>query len=236
MMAAFIVAVQGTVGQAVLLGLSAMISHTAIVWVVALGGQFLGRSLYTPATEPYLQIASAVLIFAVALWMIGRAARERQSAAMDHHQHDHAHGHPHEHDHGYAHIGSGGLALALDAHARAHAQDISRRFQNRYVTTGQIIVFGLTGGLVPCPAAITILLLCLQLKQIGLGALLVGFFSIGLAVTMVSAGAIASLSVSHIRKRWSGFDDFASRAPYGSGVVMALIALHMAASGLIALA
>ena len=36
MMAAFIVAIRGTVGQAVLLGLSATVSHTAIVWVVAL--------------------------------------------------------------------------------------------------------------------------------------------------------------------------------------------------------
>src|ERR1700741_4506704 len=38
MMAAFIIAVRGTVGQAVLLGLCATISHTAVVWVIALGG------------------------------------------------------------------------------------------------------------------------------------------------------------------------------------------------------
>jgi hypothetical protein len=44
-----------------------------------------------------------------------------------------------------------------------------RRFSSRSVTTGQIVMFGLTGGLIPCPAAITVLLLCLQLKQITLG-------------------------------------------------------------------
>jgi nickel/cobalt exporter len=38
MMAAFIVAVRGTVAQAVLLGVAATISHTAIVWAVALTG------------------------------------------------------------------------------------------------------------------------------------------------------------------------------------------------------
>ncbi|VFT51793.1 high-affinity nickel-transporter [Pseudomonas aeruginosa] len=43
-----------------------------------------------------------------------------------------------------------------------HANDIRNRFNNRNVTTGQIILFGLTGGLIPCPAAITVLLLCLQ--------------------------------------------------------------------------
>src|SRR5882757_5245330 len=43
MMAAFIVAIRGTVKQAVLLGLSATVSHTAIVWLVALAGMYIGR-------------------------------------------------------------------------------------------------------------------------------------------------------------------------------------------------
>jgi len=38
MMAAFIIAVRGTIAQAVLLGLAATISHTAVVWLVAFGG------------------------------------------------------------------------------------------------------------------------------------------------------------------------------------------------------
>lgn len=119
----------------------------------------------------------------------------------------------------------------MDAHARAHASDIARRFQSRTVTNWQILMFGLTGGLIPCPAAITVLLLCLQIKQLTLGAVLVVCFSIGLAVTMVSAGVLASLSVRHVRKRWSGFDTFARRAPYASGALMLLIALYMAYSG-----
>ena len=98
-----------------------------------------------------------------------------------------------------------------------------------------IIIFGLTGGLIPCPAAITVLLLCLQLKQIILGVALVALFSIGLAVTMVSAGVIASLSVKHIQTRWSGFSVVARRAPYASSGLMVLIALYMGISGLIAL-
>lgn len=57
MMAAFIIAVRGTVRQAVLLGLSATLSHTAVVWTVALAGQYLGRNWGTEATEPYVQLA-----------------------------------------------------------------------------------------------------------------------------------------------------------------------------------
>ncbi len=60
MMAAFIIAVRGTVQQAVLLGLAATLSHTAVVWIIALGGQYLGQEWGTEATEPYFQLASGL--------------------------------------------------------------------------------------------------------------------------------------------------------------------------------
>src|SRR6476619_6863951 len=66
MMAAFIVAVRGTVAQAILLGLAATVSHTAVVWAVAMGGLYLGRNLDVEASEPYFQVASAALIIAIA--------------------------------------------------------------------------------------------------------------------------------------------------------------------------
>src|SRR5664280_3146346 len=69
MMAAFIIAVRGTVTQAVLLGLAATASHTAIVWIIALAGLHFGAQWNTEATEPYLQIVSAVLILGVAFWI-----------------------------------------------------------------------------------------------------------------------------------------------------------------------
>src|SRR5215470_7685528 len=89
MMAAFIIAIRGTVAQAVLLGLSAAISHTAVVWVVALGGQYLGRGLHAEAIEPYLQLASAVIVAGVALWMIWRTRRDQllEKAGHQHHHH-----------------------------------------------------------------------------------------------------------------------------------------------------
>jgi len=117
----------------------------------------------------------------------------------------------------------------------AHASDIRRRFTNRDVTTGQIIVFGLTGGLIPCPASITVLLLCLQLKKIALGATIVMSFSIGLALTMVVSGMLAALSVKHVSKRWSGFGEFARKAPYISGTLILLIGIYVGYRGLHAL-
>src|SRR5579864_2487567 len=72
MMAAFIIAIRGTVLQAALLGISATISHTAVVWAVAMAGLYFGQNWDAEATEPYFQVVSSVLIIGVAAWMIWR--------------------------------------------------------------------------------------------------------------------------------------------------------------------
>src|SRR6201997_3580457 len=79
MMAAFIIAVRGTVRQAVLLGLCATFSHTLIVWVIALGGLYLWRGLAPETMEPYLQMASAVVILGMGAWMLWRTRREQRA-------------------------------------------------------------------------------------------------------------------------------------------------------------
>lgn len=252
MMAAFIVAIRGTMGQAVLLGLMATVSHTAIVWAIALGGMYLWRGVDAETLEPYLQLASGVIILGVAFWMFLRLRHDRHAPhrhdehrhghGHDHdHSHHHGHDHPHGHDHAHIHDHGAqhGLPLALDvdadAHERAHAADIQRRFAGRHVTNGQIILFGLTGGLIPCPAAITVLLLCLQLKEIPLGATLVLCFSIGLAVTLVTVGAAAAFSVRHATSRWPGIDTVMRRAPYVSCLLIAAVGLYVGLHGWLAL-
>jgi nickel/cobalt exporter len=281
MMAAFIIAVRGTLMQAVLLGLAATLSHTAIVWVIALGGMYFGRQWSAEASEPWMQIASAAMIIGVALWMLWRTSQNKAACFHDHgdeaahdHDHDHAtghdhahahghaaapvvaacghdhgHDHSHEHSHDHAHGAAPVAAVAVhpeanqdahqDPHAREHAEQIRTRFTGRQVTTGQIVMFGLTGGLIPCPASITVLLLCLQLKRIALGATLVLGFSIGLALTMVASGVIAALSVKHLARHVgdSGrFSELARKAPYFSGALILLVGLYVGWQGVHALA
>ena len=89
MMAAFIVAIRGTVTQAVLLGLSATASHTAIVWLIAMTGLYFGGAWNNEAVEPYLQLISGVIIIAVALWMAWRTWRGQGHAAHDREHHAH---------------------------------------------------------------------------------------------------------------------------------------------------
>jgi nickel/cobalt transporter (NicO) family protein len=221
MMAAFIIAIRGTVKQAIMLGLAATFSHTLIVWAIALLGLHYSDKFSAESSEPYLQITSGALIICIALWMILRTRREQRAHA---HHHDHAHDHHHHHDEATEY---------QDAHARAHAEDIRKRFSSGHVTNAQIVLFGLTGGLIPCPAAITLLLLCLQLKQFSLGVGLVLCFSIGLAVTMVAAGTIAALSVRHAGNHFLGFGTFARHAPYFSAALIIFLGGYIGWQGFI---
>lgn len=242
MMAAFIVAIRGSVLQAMLLGLAATLSHTLVVWGVALGGLYLARDLDAETTEPWFQLASGAIIIAIALWMLWRtwaeqrALRPATGSGRQRHSHEYGHNHGRSHAQGHSHGHSHHHAETaddeqMDAHQRAHAEDIRRRFSEQPVTTWQIVLFGLTGGLIPCPAAITVLLICMQLREIALGAALVLCFSIGLAITLVSVGIAASLSLRAIEKRSTWLSTIAARAPYFSGVLIVLVGLYTAWHG-----
>jgi len=90
MMAAFIVAIRGTIGQAVMLGLAATISHTAVVWLVAFVGMYFGSQWNAESTEPYFQLGSGMLIITIAVWMAWRTWCESiKQKSHDHHGHDH---------------------------------------------------------------------------------------------------------------------------------------------------
>ncbi|HCI6175238.1 TPA: nickel/cobalt efflux protein RcnA [Klebsiella quasipneumoniae subsp. quasipneumoniae] len=243
MMAAFIVAVRGTLKQAVLLGLAATVSHTAVVWLIAMAGLWFGRGWNAQTSEPWFQLISGIVIVLIACWMLWRTWRESRPHAHHHHpQHGHDHDHDHDHDHhhhehhDHHHSHSPGAPLVAeewqDAHQRAHAQEINRRFDGRQVTTGQIVMFGLTGGLIPCPASITVLLICLQLKKFSLGATLVLGFSVGLALTLVASGAIAALSMKHAPRRWPWLNDISRKAPWISGLLIIVVGIYMMLHGL----
>ena len=248
MMAAFIIAIKGTIKQAVMLGLAATLSHTAVVWLIALGGMYISKAFTAQAVEPWLQFVSAIIILGTAMWMFWRTWQGEQNwLTQTHHEHDHDHehhhhehhnhddDHHHHHDHDHDHAALAGLTEGSkeyqDAHERAHATDIQRRFQGKEVTNGQILLFGLTGGLIPCPAAITVLLICIQLKAFTLGATMVLCFSLGLALTLVTVGVGAAISVQQAAKRWSGFNTLARKAPYFSSALIGMVGLYMGIHG-----
>ncbi len=315
MMAAFIISVRGTVRQAVLLGLSATISHTAVIWLLAVIGMHYAGRFSVEETEPYFQLVTGIIVVGMAAWMFWRIRREqaRSTRAHEHHHGDESRvfalakgevelrifetgvppqfqlqfrnaanpaaetlrvvthrpdgtkqnfsfarkgdwyestsdiPEPHEFavevqlpdagqvrtfktefaEHHHSHD-----EMDDDAHSRAHAVEIAERFTNRRVTTGQIVLFGLTGGLLPCPAAVAVLLVCLQVKKFSLGFALVLAFSVGLAITLVSVGTLAALSVKHASQRLSWLEPLTRRLPYASCLVLSLVGLFVALQGL----
>ena len=207
MMAAFIVAVRGTPFQAVLLGVSAALSHSIVVWAMAVLALTWGDEMIGERLEPWFIAGSGAVVMAVGLFMLWRALG-RVRARREHQRH---------HDD--------------DAHVRAHAREIEIRFAGGGATVPQTIGFGLVGGLIPCPAAITVLLLCLGIGQFWLGIGMVASFSVGLAVTLVAVGMAAVLGLRYASKRFSGADRLFASAPCVSGALILLVGTYMAYSG-----
>ena len=211
LMAAYIIAIRGTSGQAALLGLSAAIGHTIVVWILALAAFLFGQNLITEQAEPWLTLLSGVLVMLLAVRMFLRLRNSHEHHNHGHHHLDHVH---HDHDHSHDHNHSHG-----DAQPKTGA------------STGDIVWFGFTGGLLPCPAAIAVLLVCIQLNQFALGIAMVAAFSIGLAATLVAIGVAVSLASRRVTTTWPWFDRIAQRLPYLSAGIVMILGLVMSAFG-----
>ena len=217
MMAAFVVATRGTAGQAALLGGSAAVGHSLVVWALAAAGIWLGDALILDKAEPWLILISGLMILALA-WRIVVLFR-REHHEHDHHDHDH-----HHHDHDEREL----------SHAEEHEREIAERFAGRQVGNGAIAWFGLTAGLMPCPSAVAVLLICLQSRAFTLGFGMVAGFSVGLAITLISVGVLASWGARKASEGWSGFAGWAERLPYFSAALVGLIGLVVTFRGLLA--
>lgn len=150
----------------------------------------------------------------------------RYNVAFSEDEHPHHDGHGHEH-----HPADGAVGGYQNAHEKAHAEHIARRFVGGKVTTGQIAMFGLTGGLIPCPASVTILIICLHLKRFTLGAAMVASFSLGLAISMVGVGVIAAWGAQQVGKRLGHWGGLARKMPYFSSGLMVVVGVVMAIQG-----
>jgi ABC-type nickel/cobalt efflux system permease component RcnA len=209
LIAAYIVAIRGSAGQAVTLATSAAVGHTIVVWAIAIAALAVGDRYVVDQAEPWLTFLSGVLIVLLAIRMFWALRQRGRHHGRDHH---HPHGHVHDHGHGHHH----------------HPPLITAQS----VTTGQIVWFGFTGGLLPCPAAIAVLLVCIQLKAFALGVAMVAAFSVGLALTLILIGVSVAWGTRKVAGSWSGFDRWAGRLPYLSAGIVMVMGLALSAAGL----
>lgn len=207
LVAAYLVGTRGTTRHAISLGAIVTLTHTGSVF--ALGLVTLVASHYLLATSlfPLLEIASGLLIVGLGLYLLYGRWQAWRAGDGDHHHHDHTH-HEHAH-HGHAH-----------AHPHDSHHDHSHGPDAAGISWRSLATLGISGGLVPCPDAVAILLVAIAVNRIRLGLSLLVAFSLGLALVLIVIG----LLLVHSRRLVERIADFQRVAPM-LPVVSAMIVL-----------
>jgi nickel/cobalt exporter len=175
-MAAYLVGAEGRVRHALSVGVAVSLMHTASV--VALGLATLwASSLFPPESVlPWLSLVSGVVVLALGAWLLEQRLRAWRSSneATHHHSHGHedhshhgldgGHGHPHTHHH--------------------------RRPEGSLMSWKGLGAIAVSGGLLPSPTALVVLLGAVALHRVALGVAMVGAFSVGLAAALTGVGIL----------------------------------------------
>jgi nickel/cobalt transporter (NicO) family protein len=163
--AAYLVGQRGTPRHAVLLGLTVTVTHTLGVFGLGLVTLLLSQFIVPDTLYPWLNLIAGVMVVGIGASVLRSRLRKRRTAAAAHHDHDHPHDHSHEHGHSHA------PPDALSARS--------------------LLAVGVSGGLLPCPSALVVLLAAISLHRVAFGLVLIVAFSLGLALTITSIGMVA---------------------------------------------
>jgi nickel/cobalt transporter (NicO) family protein len=105
------------------------------------------------------------------------------------------------------------------------------------ISLTNLVAMGVSGGMVPCPSALVVLLGAIALGRTELGLVLIVAFSIGLATVLVSLGLAAVRARQFLsRFRWKRTTAIARRLPLVSSVAVALLGLGIAVQALLSAA
>jgi ABC-type nickel/cobalt efflux system permease component RcnA len=184
---AYLVGQRGTPWHAAALGLIVTVTHTIGVFTLGFVTLALSQFVVPDHLYPWLNLASGVLVVAIGASVL--SARWRHARA-------HAHGHEHHHHHHHGHAAEGG---------------------NEALSFRSLFAVGVSGGLLPCPSALVVLLAAISLHRVVFGLVLIVAFSAGLALSITGVGLVAVLA----RRVFS-------RARFDGGLIRALPALSAA--------
>jgi nickel/cobalt transporter (NicO) family protein len=110
--------------------------------------------------------------------------------------------------------------------AHAHGQDHHHHSHEHGLSRRSLVAVGISGGLLPCPSALVVLLAAISLHRVAFGMLLVVAFSAGLALTITGIGLAAVLARGVFRR--VSFDNRAlSLLPTASALVILAAGLLM---------
>jgi ABC-type nickel/cobalt efflux system permease component RcnA len=98
----------------------------------------------------------------------------------------------------------------------------------------QIAALGITAGIVPCPAALVVLLSAVTLHRVGFGLFLIVAFSLGLAAVLIAMG-LAAVSASRLMSRLPADGPLIQRwLPIASAAIITTLGCVVVARGLMA--
>jgi nickel/cobalt exporter len=175
LVAAYLVGSRGTAKHALLLGLIVTAAHTTGVYLLGAVTLYASRYIVPERLYPWLGVVSGVMIAGLGLVLLVRRylGKDEFFTHTHHHHAAHSHGtdghHHHHHHHGDEH------------HHHQHGRPVSLR---------ELLTLGISGGIIPCPAALVVLLSAVSLQRIGFGLLLIIAFSVGLAAVLIAVGML----------------------------------------------
>jgi ABC-type nickel/cobalt efflux system permease component RcnA len=173
-LAAYFIGERGTPAQAAMLGGVVTLTHTSGVFLLGFVTLVASRYILPERLYPWLSVLSGIVL----LGMGGSLFLCRLSTLRAGRGHDHGHTHPHEpgRNHGHFHGPDRGHDHRLPAFGPLRARDL--------------ITFGVTGGILPCPSALVVMLAAISVGQITLGLALITAFSLGLAGVLTVGGLL----------------------------------------------
>jgi ABC-type nickel/cobalt efflux system permease component RcnA len=206
---AYLAGSRATAQHALFLGLTATITHTTGVFALGLVTLFASEFILPEQLYPWLSFLSGVMVVTIGLNLFISRMRSTQLLKRsplghshtgyqtdddhphDHHSHDHhSHDH-HSHDH-HSHDHHSHDHKHHHAHEHSHAghSHLPPGADDSPVTWRSLLALGISGGLVPCPSALVLLLSSIALGRVGFGLVLVFVFSLGLAGTLTGLGLL----------------------------------------------
>lgn len=102
------------------------------------------------------------------------------------------------------------------------------------VRPGDLLAMGVSGGLVPCPEALGIMLIAVGLGRIGLGLALIVAFSVGLAAVLIAIGVLLVRSKSRLDWLGKPGSRWQRLLPLVSAVIVTLLGAAIVLKGLTA--
>jgi nickel/cobalt exporter len=172
--AAYLVGSRGTARHAALLGLIVTASHTAGVCALGVITLYASRYIVPEQLYPWLGALSGITIAGLGGYLF---LRRLTGTATDHdHTSSSSHGH--------------WPFAKRSPNEGAEEERIPVGAERKSVGLAQLFTLGITGGIIPCPAALVVLLSAIALHRIALGLFLIVAFSFGLAAVLIAFGML----------------------------------------------